>query len=94
MLVSEVIPDATAVAVARNVLRPVRILPGAAYVPIDAFTAGLLPPSLRLAFGMPWRTRERLWFRFVISALRLFVPLLPDRIRVVPQARGYEARLH
>jgi uncharacterized protein (DUF2236 family) len=94
MLASEVIPDATAVAVARNVLRPVRILPGAAYVPIDAFTAGLLPPSLRLAFGMPWRTRERLWFRFVISALRLFVPLLPDRIRVVPQARGYEARLH
>jgi uncharacterized protein (DUF2236 family) len=93
MLVAEVIPDATAVAVARDVLRPLGWLPNAAYAPLDAFTAGLLPPSLRLAFGMPWRTRDRLWFHFAISALRLFVPLVPDRIRVVPQARGYEARL-
>ena len=75
------------------VLRPVRMLPTIAYWPVDAFTAGLLPPSLRLAFGMPFRTRERVFFRVVIVALRHFLSLVPDRIRVVPQARGYEARL-
>ncbi len=93
MLATEAIPDANGVAVAREVVRPIRWLPDIAYWPFDAITAGLLPPSLRLAFGLPWRTRERLWFRFAICALRLFVPLVPDRIRVVPQARGYEARL-
>ena len=49
--------------------------------------------GLRAAFGLPWRTRERVLFRSVIVALRLVVPLLPDRIRVVPQARRYEARV-
>ena len=93
MFATEVVPDARAVAVARQVLRPVRRLPAILYWPVDAFTAGLLPPSLRLAFGMHFRTRERLWFRSVIVALRRYVPLVPDRIRVVPQARGYEARL-
>jgi uncharacterized protein (DUF2236 family) len=93
MLSDEVIPDANAVAVAREVIRPLTWLPAPLYWTIDAFTAGLLPPSIRLAFGLPWRARERLWFRFVISALRIFLPYVPTRIRVVPQARRYEARL-
>jgi len=93
MLANEITPDVTSVAIARAVLRPVRKLPAIAYWPVDALTAGLLPPSLRLAFGMPFRTRERVFFRAVIVALRRFLPLVPDRIRVVPQARGYEARL-
>lgn len=93
MLADEVMPDANSVAVARDVLRPFRRLPDLVHWPLDAFTAGLLPPSLRLAFGLPWRTRERLWFRFTIVALRALVPLLPRRIRVVPQARRYEARV-
>jgi len=59
----------------------------------DAFTAGLLPPSIRLALGLHWRARERLWFRFVISALRRYVGVLPGRLRYVPQARAYDARL-
>ncbi len=93
MLAEHVVPDANAVAVARDVLRPVRHLPGALAWPLEAFTAGLLPPSLRHAFGLPWRRRERLWFRAVIAALRLFVPLLPERIRVVPQARRHRSRI-
>jgi len=93
MLVSEVIPDATALALARAVLRPLSRIPDALYWPSDAFTARLLPPSLRLAFGMSWHTPERLWFRFVICALRLGLPLVPRLIRVVPQARRYEARV-
>jgi uncharacterized protein (DUF2236 family) len=93
MLANEVHPDATSVAIARSVLRPLRPLPAIAYWPIEAFTAGLLPPSLRLAFGLPWRRRERLYFRFVVMALRRYIALVPSRVRIVPQARGYEARL-
>jgi uncharacterized protein (DUF2236 family) len=92
MLATEAIPDANGVAVARDVIRPIRWLPGLAYWPFDAITAGLLPPSLRLAFGLPWRTRERLAFRFVLRALRMGVPVLPSRLRVVPQALRYEER--
>lgn len=93
MLVSEVIPDANAVAIARVVVRPFRWMPEPLYWPSDAFTAGLLPPSVRLAFGLPWRTRERMWFRFMICALRLGLPLVPPRLRMVPQARRYDARI-
>jgi uncharacterized protein (DUF2236 family) len=87
------VPDANAVAVARDVLRPLPWLPAPIYWMSDAFTTGLLPPSLRLALGLPWGRRERLWFRFVIVALRGVVPLLPARLRYVPQARAYDARL-
>ena len=93
MLAHEIIPDANAVAVARDVLRPMPWIPGPVYWMSDAFTAGLLPPSIRLALGVPWRTRERLWFRFVISALRMFVRATPSPVRVVPQARRYERRM-
>lgn len=93
MLASEVIPDANAIAVARDVLRPMRWMPGPLLWGSSAFTAGFVPPSLRLAFGLPWRTRERLFHRAIVVALRYVVPLLPDRIRTVPQARRYEARL-
>jgi uncharacterized protein (DUF2236 family) len=93
MLATEVVPDANAVAVARDVLRPMRWLPAPLYWMSDAFTTGLLPPSLRLAFGLPWGVRERLWFRFLIVALRRVVPLLPERVRVVPYARRYERRV-
>ncbi len=93
MLASEGIPDAQAIAVARTAIRPLTWIPEPLFWPVDAFTAGLLPPSLRLAFGLPWGARERLWFRFVICALRFFVPVMPSRVRVVPQARRYEARV-
>ena len=93
MLATDVVPDSDAVAVARDVLHPVRWVPAWLYWPSDAFTTGLLPPSLRLSFGLPWRTRERLWFRFVIVALRRLAPVLPERVRVVPQARRYERRV-
>jgi uncharacterized protein (DUF2236 family) len=93
MLEREAIPDRTATTVAREVLHPFPWLPSPLTWPLDAFTTGLLPPSIRYAFGLEWRTRERLWFRFVVVALRHLVPRLPARIRVVPQARKYEARI-
>lgn len=93
MLTRDVVPDATAKAVARDVLHPFAWLPSWLTWPIDAFTTGLLPPSLQRAFGLPWRTRERLWFRFAIVALRRVVPVLPSRVRFVPHARRYATRI-
>jgi uncharacterized protein (DUF2236 family) len=90
-LAHEVRPDAASRALARSILRPMRWLPGALLWPVDAFTAGLLTPALREAFGLPWRTRERLAFRAAVAALRLVRPLVPDRLAIVPQARRFEA---
>lgn len=92
MLAREVIPDATAVAVAGAVLRPFPWLPGAVTWPLEALTAGLLPPPIRAALGLRWRTRDRLTHRFVLTALRWLVPVLPYRLRFVPQARAAAAR--
>jgi uncharacterized protein (DUF2236 family) len=93
MLRTEVIPDATAIAVGRDVLRPYPWLPELAYWPIDALTAALLPPSLRAAFGLRFGTAERLFHRAVIVATRELRRILPEKLTVVPQARRYEAAM-
>lgn len=93
MLAREVTPDGVALAVAADVRRPFAWLPAFATWPLDAFTASLIPEPARSALGLPWGTRERLWSRAVIIALRWIVPRLPYRLRVVPQARAYDARM-
>ena len=89
---TSVVPDATARAVARDVMRPIGWLPDAAYWPLDAFTASLLPAPLRTALGLAWGPAERRWSRFVIHTLRLVVRQLPARVRHVPHARGIGVR--
>ncbi len=91
MLAREVVPDATARAVGRDVLRPLRGLPQVAYWPSDALAAALLPPSLRAAFGLQYGMAERLFFRGVVTAIRSLRHVLPAYLTVVPQARRYEA---
>lgn len=90
MLTTEVVPNATAIAVARDVIRPYSWLPQALYWPTDALSAALLPPPLREAFGVRFGPRERLFYRAVIVAVRALRGLLPDRLTVVPQARRFE----
>ncbi len=92
MLGSEVVPDATAIGVARDVLRPYRWLPGFVYAPTDALTAGLLPAPIRDAFGLRFGARERFLQRGVIIAIRALRRILPAWLTVVPQARRAEAR--
>lgn len=90
MLASEVVPDATGRELASYIRRPLR-LPAVLYAPNDAVTAGLLPAPLRDAFGLGWRTRDRLLFHAVIVGLRLLRRVLPQRLTVVPHARKHEA---
>lgn len=91
MLAVEVVPDDTSRLLARSIRRPLP-LPGVLYAPLDALTAGLLPPRLRSAFGLRWRAADRLLFRAVAVTLRLARRALPDRLTVVPHARRREQR--
>lgn len=93
MLAREVVPDATSIAVAGDVLHPFAWLPAAMTWPLDAFTAGLVPEPARSALGLRFRARERIAFEVAIAALRLLVPRLPRRLRIVPQARAYDSRV-
>ena len=90
MLATDVVPDATAREVARDVLRPYRGLPELLYWPTDAVTAALLPTKLRDAFGLRFGTPQRVFYRAVIVAIRALRSLLPERLTVVPQARWFE----
>jgi uncharacterized protein (DUF2236 family) len=90
MLRSDVIPDRTAEAVARDVVRPYSWLPDVVYWPTDALCAALLPPTLRDAVGLRFGARQRLFYRAAIVSIRALRAVLPDRITVVPQARRFE----
>jgi uncharacterized protein (DUF2236 family) len=90
MLRTEVIPDRTAMAVARDVVLPYRWLPGILYWPLDALSAALLPGTLRAAFGLRFAAPQRMFYRGVIVAVRALRRLLPEWLTVVPQARRFE----
>jgi uncharacterized protein (DUF2236 family) len=90
MLRTEVVPDTTAIRVARDIVRPLRWLPEPAYWPNDAITAGLLPASVRSAFGLAFGPAERRLQRAAITVIRMTRPVLPRWITVVPQGRRYE----
>lgn len=93
MLETAVVPDITSRLVARTVLHPFAVLPAAVYWPTDVVAAGLIPPSLREVFELPWGRAERFFFRFVIQAMRVWRALAPRRLAIVPHARLYDERV-
>jgi uncharacterized protein (DUF2236 family) len=48
-------------------------------------TAGMLPPDLRAAYGMPWGPRRERRFRLLLAITRVVYPRLPGRIRYWPR---------
>jgi uncharacterized protein (DUF2236 family) len=80
----EVGPDARQVA--RDLLHPRRIpLWVRAGMPLGrTLTAGLLPASVRDAYGLPWRPRS---FRSAVRAARIATRLTPRRLRELPSRR-------
>jgi uncharacterized protein (DUF2236 family) len=93
MLDAAVRPDTTSRRVARGVLHPLELLPAIVYWPTDVIASGLLPSSIRGAFGLPWGTPERLFFRFIVHAVRLLRQVSPRRLAIVPHARLYDERM-
>jgi uncharacterized protein (DUF2236 family) len=69
---------------------PVRVLPEGAWrvarIPaargMKLATVGMLPPTLRERFGLPWgRSKER-QLRAICAASRALTPLMPEKLRI------------
>lgn len=76
-----------------RVLRPPlprALRPGAFLVPL--FTAGLLPPTLRRDYGLPWDRRRRRAFAAWAGVVRATVGLWPPSVRFWPHYRLALAR--
>lgn len=62
--------------------------------PLFAFiTAGMLPPKLREAYGLPWNESKEKWLNRIASTTRKLLPLAPPVVRIVPHARTAQKRL-
>jgi uncharacterized protein (DUF2236 family) len=71
--------------IARQILEPdPPIVPRPLGPLASILAAGVLPPRLREAYGLPWRRRERAVFAVVRRAARLLIPVLPGRMRYWP----------
>ena len=56
-------------------------------------SVGLLPDSLRVAYGLPWGVRERLVTAWLVRGWRAWRPWLPESFRQMPQARAADGPL-
>ena len=54
---------------------------------------GLLPQAVRVAYGLPWRARERLVARWLVAVWRAWRPLMPVAFRQMPQALAADRRM-
>jgi uncharacterized protein (DUF2236 family) len=54
---------------------------------------GLLPPTTRAEYGLPWGPRERAIDAWLTTAWRFWMPRLPTGLRWFPQARRADARV-
>jgi len=85
MVATELEVGETAMELSRLVVRPrVLRLPGAVFVPLELVTTGLLPPSLREQYRLPWGHGHRRVFGFLTRALPRLVAVTPPVLRVWP----------
>ncbi len=78
----------TASALAQRILAPdPPILVPPARAAARVLAAGMLPPAVRDAYGLPWRRRERAVLRALQWASRHTLPLLPGGPRYWPHYR-------
>ena len=85
--------DKRALELAQQVLRPkLRLLPGAVMIPFDVLTTGLLPPTLRDQYGLPWGPRQQRAYKLAVTALPRIVALTPPLLRVWPLP-GHNVRM-
>lgn len=54
---------------------------------------GLLPPTVREGYRLPWGPRERLVSAWLVAAWRAWRPVLPRAFRQMPQALAADARI-
>jgi uncharacterized protein (DUF2236 family) len=77
--------DGRALELAAHILRPpLRLLPGPAMFPMNVVTTGLLPPSLREQYRLPWGRGEQRLYRLAVAVLPKVIAVTPPLIRVWP----------
>lgn len=54
---------------------------------------GLLPPTIREAYGFPWDARHELVSRWLVAGWRAWRPWLPAAFRQMPQALAADRRM-
>jgi uncharacterized protein (DUF2236 family) len=81
--------NATARELAQAVLHPhVSLVPRTGIRVAGFVAAGLLPPWMRAAYGLPWNARRQRALDQLSWTLRTVHPILPKAIRLMPQAGG------
>jgi uncharacterized protein (DUF2236 family) len=68
-------------------------VPPAAYDWLMLPAVGLLPPTTREEYGLPWGTRERAIAAWLVTAWGAWRRILPERWRWFPQALAADARV-
>ena len=74
------------------------ITPWLAAVPNELYawtlwpSVGLLPPTVREEYGLPWGVRERLVSAWLVATWRAWRPLLPATFRQMPKALAADRR--
>ncbi len=86
VVAEDVSVDARARELGRHVLRPLRRLPGVAWWPLETLTSGLLPASLREAYGLPAPGRR---YRVLRAGLRAGRGVAPRLLWEMPEARRW-----
>jgi len=77
-----------------RVLRPrIRSVPRIAFAPMQVITTALLPPRLRVEYGLEWGPAQRVAFSAFRIGLAGLVALAPPPIRWLPYARHAYRRL-
>jgi uncharacterized protein (DUF2236 family) len=81
--------NATARDLAHAVLHPhVGLVPRTGIRVTGFVAAGLLPPWMRRAYGLPWDARRQRALATLSWTMRTIHPVLPRAIRLMPQAGG------
>ena len=59
----------------------------------ERFTIGLLPPSIRDAYGLPWSARDQARHEQTLRLMRVSMRTIPGRLRYVPAYHQARARV-
>jgi uncharacterized protein (DUF2236 family) len=89
----EVMVTGTARSLAPAVLYPTRFPPRPVWDLAHLVSVSVLPPPIRLGYGISWSRRRERGVDRLASASRRLMPLVPDLLRQVPAARSAEGRL-
>jgi uncharacterized protein (DUF2236 family) len=68
-------------------------IPSRAYSWLFWPSIGLLPPTVRAAYGLPWGVRQRVTSTWLVATWQAWRPVLPQAFRQMPQAIRADRRV-